>query len=251
MRSMSSEDSGRSQTIRAILGLRSLVIQGELKPGERVLEQMLVDRLGVSRTPARTAMARVCEEGLIEALPVGGYAVAQFSESDVFDAIAIRGNLEGMAARLAAERGAPAAVLLKLHRCVEALDGVVERLVHDPDLTDYVRLNDEFHELMLDAAQSPMIRRSLGRLTALPFAAPNAFVSVSNADSPAVRTILVVSQDQHRSIVDAIERREGTRAEALAIEHARSAWKYLHRVFEAEGGLSHLPGMHLVVRDAA
>ncbi len=247
----SSEDSGSSQTIKAVLGLRGMIIDGDLPPGERVLEQVLVDRLQVSRTPARAAMLRVCEEGLLEALPSGGFAVAKFSEGDVFDAIAIRGNLEGMAARLAAERGAPRRVLDAMHRCVDELEGVVAHLKQSTDVTEYVRLNDLFHELLLDAAQSPMLTRSLERLVVLPFAAPNAFVSVAHSDPDAVRSILEISQEQHRCIVEAIERREGTRAESLAVEHSRSAWKYLRHVLHIEDVVRELPGMRLVVRDGS
>lgn len=244
------EDGGQQpQTIRAILGLRGLIIEGTLQPGARVLEQTLVERLGVSRTPARVAMLRVCEEGLLEELPSGGYAVARFSEDDVFDAIAIRGTLEGMAARLAAERGVTPNLLGKMRRCVDELNEVIERLETSPDLTDYVRLNDRFHDLLYEAAQSPMLKRSLERLVVLPFAAPNAFVSVTQSDTAAVRAVLVVSQEQHRSIVDAIERREGTRAEAITIEHSRSAWKYLRLILDAGNPVLHLPGMNLVVSD--
>lgn len=227
-------DNTQPQTIRAILGLRKLIIEGQLQPGERVLEQTLVDLLDVSRTPARAALIRVCEEGLLETLPGGGYVVARFSETDVFDAIDIRGTLEGMAARLAAERGVGDSILNAMRRCVEELDDVVEGLGRNPDLADYVRLNDRFHDLLLQAAHSPMLKRALERQTLLPFAAPNAFVSISRADTAAVQDILVMSQQQHRAIVEAIERREGTRAQALAMEHARSAWKFLRRVFQAD-----------------
>lgn len=246
------EDSGQQpQTIRAVLGLRGLIIEGALQPGARVLEQMLVDRLGVSRTPARIAMLRVCEEGLIEELPTGGYAVARFSEEDVFDAIAIRGNLEGMAARLAAERGVSPNLLARMQSCVDDLDEVIARLETSPDLTDYVRLNDYFHDLLHEAAQSPMLMRSLERIVVLPFAAPNAFVSVTQSDSAAVRAVLMVSQEQHRSIVDAIKRREGTRAESITMEHSRSAWKYLKLILNGGDSKLLLPGMNLVVPSKA
>ena len=117
---------------------------------------------------------------------------------------------------------------------MQELDGIVAGLSSDPDLTGYVRLNDRFHELLLQAAQSPMLRRALERQMALPFAAPNAFVNISRADTAQVQAILQVSQEQHRCIVEAIELREGARAQALAIEHSRSAWKFLRRLFEAE-----------------
>ena len=58
-----------------------------------------------------------------------------------------------------------------------------------------------------------------------------------------------MSQEQHHCIVDAIENREGARAEALALEHSRSAWKYLRIVFDKEEELLRVPGMNLVVRN--
>ena len=236
-----------NQSLKAVLGLRSLIIEGALQPGERVLETTLVDKFGVSRTPARAALVRVCEEGLLESVPGGGYAVSRFSEADVFDAIAIRGNLEGMAARLAAEKGVLSTKLSAMRRCVDELDRVVSHLPDQPDLAGYVRLNDQFHELLLEAAQSPMLKRSLERLLVLPFAAPNAFVSVAEGDNAAVRDILKVSQEQHRCIVEAIAEREGARAEYLAKEHSRSAWKYLRLVFEFGSGAAS-PALRLIAR---
>src|ERR671924_755438 len=95
-----------SQTARALLGLRELLLGGEYPPGQRLSELPLVERLGVSRTPLRLALARLEHEGLIEALPAGGYAVRQFTRADIDDAIELRGLLEGTAARFAAERRA-------------------------------------------------------------------------------------------------------------------------------------------------
>ena len=90
-----------SQTLAALLRLRDLILEGGLAPGERLSELAVVERLGVSRTPVRAALARLEHEGLVEALPGGGYAVREFSRADVNDAIEIRGVLEGLAARLA------------------------------------------------------------------------------------------------------------------------------------------------------
>src|SRR3712207_9361547 len=100
-----SQDRSLTQTMKAQFALRELVLRGELNPGERVSELQMVERLGVSRTPVRMALVRLEEEGLLEAIPSGGFAVRAFSEREVFEAIEIRGTLEGLAARLAAERG--------------------------------------------------------------------------------------------------------------------------------------------------
>src|SRR5215218_2768941 len=100
-----------SAQVRAQVQLRELILSGELPPGNRVAELAIVERLGVSRTPIRAALMRLEQEGLIESLPNGGYAVRTFSERDVSEAIELRGTVEGLVARLAAERGAPAVVV--------------------------------------------------------------------------------------------------------------------------------------------
>ena len=93
-----------SQTTKATLGLRELLLSGAFKPRERVPELRLVEELGVSRTPLRIALMTLEHEGLLETLPGGGFVVREFTRTDIDDAIELRGVLEGTAARLAAER---------------------------------------------------------------------------------------------------------------------------------------------------
>src|SRR3954468_1721966 len=99
------DEAGSSQAVKAQLKLREMILAGELPGGARIAELAIVERLGVSRTPIRAALMRLEQEGLLDALPNGGYAVRTFSERDVSDAIELRGTVEGLAARLAAERG--------------------------------------------------------------------------------------------------------------------------------------------------
>src|SRR5690606_4735631 len=91
------DDKSLSQTVKAQIALRELILSGELKPGDRISELAMVARLGVSRTPVRAAIVRLEQEGLLEAIPSGGYAVKFFTEAEIVDSIAIRGTLEGMA----------------------------------------------------------------------------------------------------------------------------------------------------------
>ena len=74
---------GHSQAVRAQLRLREMVLAGELSAGSRIAELTLVELLGVSRTPIRTALMKLEQEGLLTALPHGGYAVRTFTEQDV------------------------------------------------------------------------------------------------------------------------------------------------------------------------
>ena len=92
---MTQLDGQSSQTVKALLSLRDLILTGELKAGDRISELAVVERLGVSRTPIRMALVRLEEEGLLELIPSGGFSVKAFSERDITDAIEIRGTLEG------------------------------------------------------------------------------------------------------------------------------------------------------------
>lgn len=237
-----------SQAVRAQIELRKLVLSGELAPGERVSELPLVERLGVSRTPVRLALVKLEEEGLLEAIPSGGFAVRAFSERDAIEAVEIRGTMEGLAARLAAERGAPHDLLSRASSCLDAIDAVLAADAGETiDLSRYVGLNAEFHDLVTGMAGSETLARQVQRACALPFASPSALVSVQ-AHAAGGRTLLTIAQDQHRAILAAIGRREGTRAEALMREHARIAHRNLESAFRNQRMMAFVPGAALIRR---
>ena len=244
---MKTGDRSVSQTLRAQLALRDLVLRGELSPGDRVSELQMVERLGVSRTPVRMALVRLEEEGLLQAIPSGGFAVKAFSEREVFEAIEIRGTLEGLAARLAAERGVSRRDLASAAACLDAIDSVVRRENVEIDISRYVELNAQFHSIVLDLARSEALARQIERASALPFASPSALVPVQS-HSPESHHILTVAQDQHRCVLNAIERREGGRAEAIMREHARIAHRNLERAFSNQVILDLVPGSALITR---
>ncbi len=217
-----------SAQVRALLRLREMILAGELAGGTRIAELSIVEKLGVSRTPIRAALMRLAQEGLLEALPSGGYAVRTFSEREVMDAIELRGTLEGLSARLAAERAAPAVVLAEARDCLRQIDAVLSQpALSDDSFTSYVELNEKFHGLLSEMAGSSVMARELERIIKMPFASPSAFVIVQ-ANSPQARDMLVVAQDQHWQVLGAIEQREGTRAEAIMREHSRLAQRNLH-----------------------
>ncbi|WP_374668725.1 GntR family transcriptional regulator [Ramlibacter sp.] len=238
-----------SQAVRAQLRLRELVLAGELPPGERIAELALVERLGMSRTPIRAALLRLEQEGLLSALPGGGYAVRLFSERDVADAIELRGTLEGLAGRLAAERGAPPALLDEAARCIAAIDALLAApALDDEAFLRYVGHNQRFHQLLGEMAGSDLVARELERVSGLPFAGPSAFV-VFQANSPQARDMLIVAQDQHRQALEAIAAREGARAEAILREHSRLARRNLREAVASQAG--RMPGLLYLARPYA
>lgn len=236
-----------SQTVIALLGLRDLILNGALPRGERLSELSVVERLGVSRTPVRAALARLAEEGLLEAIPSGGFAVRAFSEAEIRDAIELRGTLEGLAARLAAERGASRPGLVEMRSLVVQMDLAVQSPLEAPDMdfSGYVTLNEQFHALLVQLADSVVVAQQIGRAVSLPFASPSAFVQAQST-RPEARALLVVAQEQHRAVLDAIEAREGSRAEAVMREHARLARRNLELALHDQGALRLVAGGLLI-----
>jgi GntR family transcriptional regulator of vanillate catabolism len=233
-----------SQTTKATLGLRELLLGGAFRPGERVPELRLVEELGVSRTPLRIALMTLAHEGFLEALPGGGFVVREFTRSDIDDAIELRGVLEGTAARLAAERLESEDELEQLRELCRELD-VVVRTPSMESFMEYLLLNREFHLAFLALAKSPQLERALEHVLALPFAPPSALVMV-HAALPASWEIFLVAQHQHVALVEAISRGEGARADAIALEHARIARRNLDIALENRHLLDRVPGSTLL-----
>src|SRR3984885_5869786 len=155
---MSERDSERSvsQTVRAQLALRDMILSGQMRSGERISELQAVDITGVSRTPVRLALVRLEDEGLLQAIPSGGFMVKAFSERDILDSIELRGVLEGLAARFAAERGVSARDLEPLKESLMELDKLVMRdQVSGEAFSSYVPMNARFHALLTELSHSP------------------------------------------------------------------------------------------------
>ena len=242
---MTNSRSMDSQSLRALREIRELVYGGGVSPGERMSELALVARLGLSRTPVRAALARLEMEGLLERIPSGGYAVRAFSRADVRDAIELRGVLEGTAARFAAERSVSPERLAKVKALLQEID---TGLRHEDGLSlnAYTELNERFHQFLVDLSGSEVVRRQIERICALPFASPNSFVQVQAA-LPEFQAVIRQAQVQHWSIVEAIELREGSRAEALAREHSRLALRNLEDYMSSERLRKKMPALATIM----
>src|ERR1700677_2440094 len=247
-----------SQTGRTLLNLRGMLLRGDFQPGERISELPLVARLGVSRTPIRLALDRLAHEGLLEPSPTGGFVVRAFTLEDVWDAIETRGILEGAAARLAAERLESPSELTLLRDYRDQMDAMVQ-IDGDPDrftepdidsFARYLDLNEAFHSEIVTLSKSSMIRRALGQVNSVPFASPSPLLYV-RAKLPRAPHMFAVSHEHHRSIVEAIEHRQGSRAEAVAREHSRMTRGNVEFALSDTSILSGVPGASLIRIPAA
>lgn len=242
------ESKGNNLTTRATYELRQRIINGELPGGTRLYEVALSEELQISRTPVREAMSRLAEEGLLERANGGGFQVRSFTYRDVIDAIELRGVLEGAAVRRAAERGADPVKLAALHEILARLDAIFDPENDGTNLDSYSELNSLFHTELTCLCESAVYARELERVKSLPFASPSAFV-LGRSEVAGSHRSLWLAQAQHRALVEAVENREGARAEAIAREHARIARSNLEESFAADRrARERLPGLSLIVR---
>jgi GntR family transcriptional regulator, vanillate catabolism transcriptional regulator len=217
-----------TQLSQAIIRIREMILRGELSPGQRVAEAPLADLLGVSRTPVRQALPLLAQEGLLAEHETRGYVVRTFTTADILDAIDLRGALEGLAVRRVGEQGASKALLRELHTCLEDGDTILgKRHVEPSDESAYAQMNERFHALILEAAASPLLTEALQRNSCIPFAAPQA-LAFDKSNLEQMYDLLRYAHRQHHAIVDAVERGQGARAEALMREHANAVKESLN-----------------------
>ncbi|MDI6823985.1 MAG: GntR family transcriptional regulator [Bacillota bacterium] len=201
---------------RAYQVLREAIVSGHLTPGERLVEARLAQEMGISRNPVREALRRLEHEGLARRHPRGGMAVAEIDLRDVAEVYAVRSVLEGLAARLAAGR------LRAEHR---------ERLVRSIQEGEEARRSNEldrlvasssvFHSTVLEAAGN-------ARLTSLLQVLDHHIsrfrrISLQAEGSPA--EVL----EEHRHILDALERGDGAEAEDLMRRHLEHSGRQILR----------------------
>lgn len=220
---------------RVIFELRRMILRRDYKPGERVTEIGVAEKLGVSRTPVRIAFGALEREGLLTAWPGGGYAVSSFTPQQIDDAFQLRGVLEGLAARLVAERGLSRDLARQMHSCLNEGDEIFAKDRFDVavDFGRYINMNSRFHDLIVDAANHAPIKRALAVNDAIPFSSTHSLVFNRTKSIEKGQRLLHFLHFQHHAILDAIEGGEGARAEAAMREHAATARQSLGKITEA------------------
>ena len=186
---------------------------------------------------------------MIERLSSGGCRVRQLEPADIADTIRLRGLLEGAALRRAAECGARVDQLRRCDEIVAAIDAALGPSGETVDFDRYADLNTEFHNAFVDLCESDVLQREYARISRLPMAAPSSFLP-AQAASPQIRQSLFQAQAQHRAMLEAVRAREGSRAEALAREHAHLAETNLQAILGDRATYqSKVPGLALVASE--
>ena len=186
--------------------LRQAIIEGELKPGERLLEIQLADRLGVSRTPIREAIRKLELEGLVVMTPRHGATVAGITSKNLKDVLEIRGALEELAIELACQRMSDeqAEELRQVNRAFN-------EILDTDDALALANRDEEFHDCIYNATGNPRLQQILANLREQMYR--YRLVYIKDKDK---RQVLA---SEHEKILDAVVNRRITEARQAIREH--------------------------------
>lgn len=206
----------RSQGDRAYLLIRDQIVTLKLNPGSVIEESRLRSELGLGRTPIREALQRLAHEKLVSFVPHRGTFVTEINITDLGRITEVRVEMEGYAARLAAERAGAGD-----RDAMEALMAELDRI----DAGDYhalMQLDQRIHRQVYQAARNEFLRDTLERYFNLSLRVW--FLALDRG----VR--LKEAVQEHRDLLDAIVSRDGDRAEAVMRRHVTGFEEAVRRV---------------------
>lgn len=211
--------------------LRELIVWGRLAPGTRIIERDLAGRLGISRTPIRSALQRLQQEGYVTTVGTGKQArlsVAPLTIEDARELFSIVANVEGLAARRAAELAAPARVALV--RALKQLNGdlLTAAGAKRPDSNLIFELDRDFHRSYVEAAAGP-------RLLSLHDAIKPQAERYNRLYTTSLVGEIHTSVDEHNEIVQAITSGDPDQAERAVRTNFGNAAERLSEVIRALG----------------
>lgn len=193
--------------------LRTAILEGNLKSGQRLMEVQLAEQLGVSRTPIREAIRKLELEGLVVMLPRKGAYVANMSFKDLIDVLEIRATLEGLAASLAAERRRDEDIT-ELERVAKEF----EVSVREANIDNVLKKDVEFHEKIFLMANNKKLYQLITSLWEQVHRFRVTYVSNYEASLSLV--------DEHNRILEAIKSGDSELAKKYATEHIEIAEQF-------------------------
>jgi DNA-binding GntR family transcriptional regulator len=179
--------------------IRDGILEGRLRPGERLREDMLAKELDVSRTPVREAIAMLQAEGLLDGHQHRGAQVRSYTPAELEEIYDLRSILEGYAARRAATR-ITQRDLTRLRTSVERMEKLKPK-----DLEHLVQQNGIFHDTILQAADSQRLVAMVTQTRALPL--------IYQSYAWYTPAQLSLSLEYHRRVLSALERHDAEQAE--------------------------------------
>lgn len=201
--------------------LRKAILKGELKPGERLMEIALAEKLGVSRTPVREAMRKLENEGLVVMAPRRGAQVANITEKDLNDVLEVRIALENLSIEKACAR-MNEAELEELKKAAENFDKTME----DGNLVKLAEADVAFHEVIYRASDNKRLQQVLNNLREHIYR-----YRVEYLKDEDTRNQLV---NEHEELYEAIKNRDVKRAQEISYNHIENQREAIIRSIQDE-----------------
>lgn len=201
--------------------LRRAILKGELKPGERLMEIALADKLGVSRTPIREAIRKLELEGLVVMAPRKGAKVASITERDLNDVLEVRKGMEVLAISLACKR-ITGEELEKL----ESIERSFQSLIESGNLTELAEMDVKFHDTIYQATNNQRLVQLLNNLREQMYRYRMEYLK-----DIAVRRTLA---EEHKAICEALRGRDENKAQNYVSVHIDNQQKAIIRSLNQE-----------------
>jgi len=187
--------------------IRDMITTRELRSRERIVEEELAKKLGVSRTPIKRALAKLNEEGLVKVVPRQGTYVEKFSLKDALSIYDAREVLEGLAARLAAS-----SITDKQVKEMREIFRNAEDFIEKKDFDAYIKADIKFHGLLAQASGNKIISQIIA----------NFHLRINSFNVGLIRSPSETLKE-HLSIIDALSKHESDLAEKLIREHIKTS----------------------------
>ena len=186
--------------------LRQAILKGELKPGERLMEVALAQRMGVSRTPVREAIRKLELEGLVTMAPRRGAQVANITEKDLNDVLEVRIALENMAIEKACSRITP-----EVLEALKKAEKTFEKEMRGGDLVRMAEADEAFHGIIYQASDNRRLIQVVNNLREQIYRYRLEYLKEEE-----YRKQLAA---EHNALITALSKRDTIRAQEIAFSH--------------------------------
>ncbi|MDD2221533.1 MAG: GntR family transcriptional regulator [Clostridia bacterium] len=201
--------------------LENDILSGRYRPDEALIEKNISKEMGVSRTPVREALRQLEQEGLVKSIPNKGVVVTRVEPQDIEDIYTIKKSIEGLAARLAAERITPE----ELRELEEVVD-LSEFYADKNDIDRLVELDSRFHAIIFRASRNRPLMQTLQQF--------HVFVKRARSESLHRKGRFPQMVAEHRRIFLAIKAGNGDEAENQHKIHINNAMQSLMETMKNE-----------------
>lgn len=189
--------------------LRQAILRGELKPGERLMEIQLANKLGVSRTPIREAIRKLELEGLVLMIPRKGAEVAEITEKNLRDVLEVRCALEELAVQLACDRMDEEGI-----KAMREASAEFRNTLDSDDITRIAQADVAFHDIIYAATDNRRLIQLLNNLREQMYRYRIEYLKKKECYPQLL--------EEHQTIIDSIESRDKGRATQITGQHIKN-----------------------------